>query len=109
MCVDGRVPLFKDRKAPTQEKTQCFPIVCKARANNAIASLKYTSFFEILNASRIQLNHDRQLYEQAHCRHSGNHCSRKDFHVCESAIEKAYAFTHLHGSMALMYWKNEVA
>ena len=24
-------------------------------------------------------------------------------------IEKAYASTHLHGSMALMYWKNEVA
>ena len=66
----------------------------------------------ILDASQIQMNHDRQLYEQTHCRQSGNHCSMNDEHsVCDDMesdmfvsrhTEEAYAFTHLHGSVALM-------
>ena len=52
------MPTFKDHKAPTQKKTHSFHV----------ASVLLNC--RILDASQIQMNHDRQLYEQAHCRQS---------------------------------------
>ena len=50
------------------------------------------------------MNHDRQLYEQAHCRQLGNHCSMNDeqggCYVCESAHRESlgvYTFTWFRG------------
>ena len=45
--------ILEDRNAPTQDKTQCFLV--------ATVSLM------------IQLNHERQLLEQAHCRQVNSH------------------------------------